>query len=178
VQWVEFREAFRAQHILAGIRKGKHIEFMDLQQDNQSVYAYSKLFNHLAQYTPEQVDTDEKKYRFMNDLSTELQEHLALNADWTFLELVSNAIIADDTNRAHQESKKKKALAAPRAVLTIIGWCVLHIATHRSSIIISWLFVHRRIRISCLELWHPHRPCCTHHHRDGRGPTHLLQLWS
>jgi hypothetical protein len=48
VQWVEFREAFRAQHILAGIRKGKHIEFMDLQQDNQSVYAYSKLFNHLA----------------------------------------------------------------------------------------------------------------------------------
>jgi hypothetical protein len=31
-----------------------------------------------------------------------------LNADWTFLELVSNAIIADDTNCAHQESKQEE----------------------------------------------------------------------
>jgi hypothetical protein len=42
-----------------------------------------------------------------------MQERLALNAYRTFLELVSNAIIADDAIRAHQESKKKKALAAP-----------------------------------------------------------------
>jgi hypothetical protein len=114
VQWAEFRDAFRAQHILAGIIKNKHREFIHLQQGNQSVYVYSKMFNHLAQYAPEQVDTDEKKkYFFMKGLSTKLQERLALNADWTFLELVSNAIIADDANRAHQESKKKKALAAP-----------------------------------------------------------------
>jgi hypothetical protein len=49
----------------------------------------------------------------MNGLSTKLQERLALNTDWTFLELVSNVIIADDANHTHQESKKKKALAAP-----------------------------------------------------------------
>jgi hypothetical protein len=49
----------------------------------------------------------------MNGLSTKLQERLVLNANWTFLELVSNAIIVDDTIRAHRESKKKKALAAP-----------------------------------------------------------------
>jgi hypothetical protein len=78
------------------------------------VYAYFKLFNHLAQYALEQVDTDEKKkYHFMNGLSTKLQELLALNADWTFLKLVSNTIIVDDAICAHQESKKKKALAAP-----------------------------------------------------------------
>jgi hypothetical protein len=94
--------------------KSKHREFMDLQQGNQSVYTYSKIFNHLAQYALEQVDTDKKKnYHFMNGLSTKLQERLALNADWTFLELVSNAIIADDGIHAHQESKKKKALADP-----------------------------------------------------------------
>jgi hypothetical protein len=46
------------------------------------VYAYSKLFNHLAQYAPEQVDTDEKKkYHFMNGLTTKLQDRLVLNAD-------------------------------------------------------------------------------------------------
>jgi hypothetical protein len=114
VQWAELREAFRAQHIPASIVKSKHREFMDLQQGNQSVYIYSKMFNHLAQYAPEQVDTDEKKkYCFMNGLSTKLQERLALNTDWTFLELVSNAIIIGDANCAHQESKKKKALVAP-----------------------------------------------------------------
>jgi hypothetical protein len=47
VQWAEVYEAFRAQHILAGIMKSKHREFMDLQQGNQSVYAYIKMFNHL-----------------------------------------------------------------------------------------------------------------------------------
>jgi hypothetical protein len=64
------------------------------------------MFNHLTQYAPEPVDTDEKKkYRFMNGLSTKLQECLALNADWTFLELVSNTTIADNTIYAHQKSK-------------------------------------------------------------------------
>jgi hypothetical protein len=53
--------------------KSRHREFMDLQQGNQSIYAYSKMFNHLPQYALEQVDTDEKeKYRFMNGLSTKL----------------------------------------------------------------------------------------------------------
>jgi hypothetical protein len=48
VQWAEFRDAFRAQHIPAGIMKSKHREFMHLQQGNQSVYVYSKMFNHLT----------------------------------------------------------------------------------------------------------------------------------
>jgi hypothetical protein len=78
----EFHEAFRVQHIPAGIIKSKYREFLDLQQGNQSVYAYSERFNHLAQYALEQVDTDEKKkYRFMNGLSTKLQERLALHGD-------------------------------------------------------------------------------------------------
>jgi hypothetical protein len=84
VQWTQFREALHAQHIPSGIMKSKHWEFMDLQRSNQSVYAYSKLFNHLTQYAPEQVDTDKKKYRFMNGLSTKLQERLALNAAGLF----------------------------------------------------------------------------------------------
>jgi hypothetical protein len=75
VQWAEFREAFRAQHILAGIMKSKHREFMDLQQGNQSMYVYSKMFNHLTQYAPEQVDTDEN-YHFMNGFPTSFRSVL------------------------------------------------------------------------------------------------------
>jgi hypothetical protein len=143
VHWAEFRDAFHVQHIPTDIMKSKHQEFMHLQQGNQSVYVYSKIFNHLAQYAPEQVNTDEKKYCFMKGLSTKLQERLALNADWTFLELVSNAIIADGANQAHQESKKKKALAAPSGS-----------APHK-------------YRMVCAPHHHPPRQ---HHHQLAIGP--------
>jgi hypothetical protein len=53
VLWGEFREAFRTHHILAGIMRRKHQEFMDLKQGGRSVHEYSNLFNHLTQYAPE-----------------------------------------------------------------------------------------------------------------------------
>jgi hypothetical protein len=77
------------------------------------MHEYSKLFNHLAQYALEQVDTDRKKKdHFMKGLSTKLQERLALSTGGTFLEFISNATITDDVIRAHKESKKRKVMAA------------------------------------------------------------------
>jgi hypothetical protein len=92
----------------------KRQEFMDLKQGGRSVHDYSKLFNHLAQYAPDQVDTDDKKKdRFMIGLSTKLQERMALNTGGSFPEFVSNVIITDDVIRAHKDAKKRKAIAAP-----------------------------------------------------------------
>jgi hypothetical protein len=48
VPWVEFRNAFRAYYILAGVMRKKRQEFMDLKQGGRSVHNYSKQFNHLA----------------------------------------------------------------------------------------------------------------------------------
>jgi hypothetical protein len=63
----------------------KRQEFMDLKQGGQSVHDYSKLFNHLAQYGPDQVDTnDKKKDRIMIGLSIKLQERMALNMGGSF----------------------------------------------------------------------------------------------
>jgi hypothetical protein len=60
------------------------------------------------------VDTyDKKKDRFMIGLSTKLQEHVTLNTGGTFLEFISNVIIADDAIRAHKETKKRKVVVAP-----------------------------------------------------------------
>jgi hypothetical protein len=87
---------------------------MDLKQGGRSVHDYSKQFNHLAQYAPDQVDTDDKKKdRFMIGLSTKLQERMALNTRGTFPDFVSNVMITDDTIRAHKETKKRKAAAVP-----------------------------------------------------------------
>jgi hypothetical protein len=48
VPWVEFRDAFRAHYIPAGMMRKKRQEFMDLKQGGRSVHDYSKQFNHLA----------------------------------------------------------------------------------------------------------------------------------
>jgi hypothetical protein len=87
---------------------------MDLKQGGMSMYDYSKQFNHLTQYAPDQVDTDEKKKdHFMIGLSTKLQEHMALNTGGTFPEFVSNVMITDDAIHAHKETKKRKVVSAP-----------------------------------------------------------------
>jgi hypothetical protein len=78
------------------------------------MHDYSKQFNHLAQYAPDQVDTDEKKKNhFMICLSTKLQECMALNTEGTFPEFVSSVMITDDTIHTHKETKKRKVVAAP-----------------------------------------------------------------
>jgi hypothetical protein len=112
--WVEFRDAFRAHYIPVGVMRKKRQEFMDLKQGGRSVHDYSKQFNHLVQYAPDQVDTDEKKKdRFMIGLSTKLQERMTLNTVGTFPEFISNVMIVDDTICAHKETKKRKVVAAP-----------------------------------------------------------------
>jgi hypothetical protein len=105
----------------------KHQEFMDLRQGGRSIHDYSKLFNHLAQYAPEQVDTeDKKKATFMRGLSTKLKEHLSLSTGGTFPKFLSIAIIADNATRSHKEGKKRKVVAAHLVVPhQSTGWCFL-----------------------------------------------------
>jgi hypothetical protein len=114
VSWAEFHDAFRAQYIPAGAMRKKRQEFMDLKQGWRFMHDYSKQFNHLAQYAPNQVDTDvKKKDHFMISLSMKLQECMTLNTGGTFPEFISNVMITDDAIRAHKETKKRKVVAAP-----------------------------------------------------------------
>ena len=59
--WTQFKEAFRAHHIPAGVIRRKLMEFLALKQGNNSVLQYSQVFNTLSQYAGYHVDTDEKK---------------------------------------------------------------------------------------------------------------------
>jgi hypothetical protein len=94
VPWTEFHSTFHTHHIPAGMMRKKRQEFMDVKQGGRFVHDYSKLFNHLAHYASDQVDTDDKKKdHFMIDLSTKLQERIALNMGGSFLEFVNNVII-------------------------------------------------------------------------------------
>jgi hypothetical protein len=91
------------------------------------MHEYLKLFNYLAQYASEQVDIDgKKKDRFMNGLSTKLQERLALSTGGTFTEFISNAIIIDDVIHTHKESKKRKVMVASSSSAPLKYWMVYH----------------------------------------------------
>ena len=59
--WAQFKEAFRAHHIPAGVIRRKLMEFLALKQGNNSVMQYAQNFNTLSQYAGYHVDTDEKK---------------------------------------------------------------------------------------------------------------------
>jgi hypothetical protein len=81
----------------------------------------------VAQYAPDQVDTDEKKKDgFMIGLSTKQQERKALNTGGTFSEFVNNVLITDDAICAHKETKKRKVVAAPSRSALPKYWMVYH----------------------------------------------------
>jgi hypothetical protein len=109
VPWAEFYTAFRGHHIHAGMMARKLHELLHLHQSSNSVYEYSKKFNHLSQYSFYHADTDEKKMSlFRQGLSPELREHLMLFWGCTINELVSASIEQEGACHTHLEEERKK----------------------------------------------------------------------
>jgi hypothetical protein len=151
------------------------------------MHDYSKQFNHLAQYAPDQVDTDEKD-RFMIGLSTKLQERMTLNTGGTFPEFVSNVMITDDAIRSHKETKKRKVVAAPSSSAPLKYRTVYH---HGPTYPPRTQHQHQRPQ----QQWAPRPPLCQHQQAAPKACTsacdapacttdhwshlrpHLLQLW-
>ena len=48
--WAEFKEAFKAHHVPAGVIRRKLTEFLALKQGNSNVMQYAQSFNTLSQY--------------------------------------------------------------------------------------------------------------------------------
>ena len=79
VNWNEFKDAFRAHHIPAGLLDRKLNEFFAFTQGNRNVLQYAQAFIHLCQYAGHHADTDAKKHdRFRRGLNTKLKERLSL----------------------------------------------------------------------------------------------------
>jgi hypothetical protein len=182
VSWTEFRSAFRTHNILVGVMGKKHQEFRDVKQGGQSVHDYSKLFNHLAQYVLDQVDTDDKKKdRFMIGLSTKLQKCMALNIGGSFPEFVSNIIIADEAICTHKEAKKRKVVVvlsgcAPPRYRTVYH----HGPTYPPHQQQQWVSrppqrQHQQAASRALPPPPPVPASATNHRNDLRS--YLLQLW-
>jgi hypothetical protein len=69
INWPEFRAAFRAHHVPQEVIKLKK-EFLDLKQGSMSMNEYVTKFTQLSRYTPQEVNTNEKKQEcFLNGLN-------------------------------------------------------------------------------------------------------------
>ena len=131
--WRQFKEAFRAHHIPAGVIRSKLTEFLALKQSNNSVLQYAQAFNNLSQYAGYHVDTDEKKQAcFRQGLSSKLQDRLAMVKFDTFSELVNGAIIQEDAHLAHKAEKKRKAPVAGSSSSTPQRFCLVQSGPQRA----------------------------------------------
>jgi hypothetical protein len=98
VSWDEFCKAFHGHHLPVGTMHHNLWEFLDLQEEVDNVYEYTRKFNYLAQYGTHHVDTDEKKAElFRTGLSLPLQDRLVQFCDTSFNALVSVVIAQDGT---------------------------------------------------------------------------------
>src|SRR5437762_9293457 len=89
-------------------------EFMALRQGSRSVREYVTVFNELARYDPNHVDTDAKKRAcFLEGMSPKLRSRLGRRFE-DFNQLVDDAIAMEEDLRLHHlEKKRSRSIAGP-----------------------------------------------------------------
>jgi hypothetical protein len=89
-------------------------EFMDLEQENQCVFDYTRQINTLAQYGSYHIDMDEKKANLYHArLTIHLHERLGMFTSPSYNELVSAAINQQRLMKAVAEVDKKRKRMMP-----------------------------------------------------------------
>src|SRR6266540_1140256 len=111
VPWTEFSAAFKAHHVPSSVMKIKLREFMALKQGNKTVQECVQIFNELARYAPNHVDTDAKKREcFLEGMSPKLRSRLGCRFE-DFNQLVDDAIAMEEDLRLHHLEKRKAKIS-------------------------------------------------------------------
>ena len=106
VPWAEFHAAFKAQHIPSSSINIKLHEFLNLKQGSKTVREYVQVFNDLARYAPDHVDTDAKKKEcFLEGMTPKLRSRLGHRFE-DFNQLVDDAIAMEEDLRLHHLEKR------------------------------------------------------------------------
>jgi hypothetical protein len=97
INWQEFRNSFRTHHVPFGMKKLKKKEFEYLKQGSMSVNEYVTRFTQLSCYSPDDVDTDEKKLAwFLNELNDSLTYALEARDFIKFQDKVDKALVHEN----------------------------------------------------------------------------------
>jgi hypothetical protein len=108
INWNEFKMAFHSHHAPQGVMKLKKMGFQDLKQGSMTVSEYVTHFTQLSRYTPNDVDTDEKKQEcFLNGLDDGLTYALEAQDFENFQTMVDKALVLEN-RRGILSSKRKQ----------------------------------------------------------------------
>jgi hypothetical protein len=109
ITWNEFKARFHTHYVPRGTMKSKKKEFADLNQGNMKVNEYLNSFTKLSRYTPDDINTDEKKHdRFLNGLNGDIQFQL-LNTDYADLQhMINKAIVTKNKLKEMEMDGKRK----------------------------------------------------------------------
>jgi hypothetical protein len=88
-------------------------KFLNLKQGSMSVTKYLDKFTSWGRYAPNDIDSNEKKERFLNGLHEEVKTYLVAVSYNDLEALVDAAIMVEGKHKAALESRKR----------TIIQWC-------------------------------------------------------
>jgi hypothetical protein len=105
--WQELKNNFRSHHVPLRVMKLKKKEFEDLKQGSMTVSEYVTHFTQLSCYTPDNMDTDEKKQDwFLNGLNDGLAYALEACDFVNFQNMVDKALVLEN-RRGIMEHKRK-----------------------------------------------------------------------
>lgn len=101
--WIEFKARFFEQYFNSTMQDIKYREFLDLRQNERSVYAYKQTFLRLSYYAPSLVATERDKCRrFELGLRDEIRDMLAAVVPTDFEDLVAREMRCEETWIPHQ----------------------------------------------------------------------------
>jgi hypothetical protein len=112
--WEEFKRKFRESNVPESIVELKRREFESLEQKDKTILTYVREFSKLSRYAVEEVNTEDKKKRFMRGLNPEFKVQLRMLRATEFQELVDTSITLEDDFKQLQEEKRKKARFEPK----------------------------------------------------------------
>ena len=108
--WNDFLREFAYKYTPPVYKSKKKVEFLKLEQNDESVAEYELQFVRLSKYAPEEIVTDEmKRHRFERGLKLEIREKMAVKPP-TYSALLEAALRAKETlvERSTIETKRKK----------------------------------------------------------------------
>ncbi|XP_058783736.1 uncharacterized protein LOC131658461 [Vicia villosa] len=120
--WVVFCMEFLRKYFLEDVRGKKEIKFLELRQENKSVFEYAAKFGELAKfYQHYDGPTGEfsKCIKFENGLRPEIKKAISYQKIRVFADLVDSFRIYEEDNNAHyrviseKRGKSQQGLGKP-----------------------------------------------------------------
>ena len=107
ITWDQFKVAFKAHHVPAGLKKLKK-KFLSLKQGSMTVCEYRDKFTQLSRYCPNEVENDEDKQdHFLEGLNDGFSYMMSNVKYVNFQEMVHRALVLESKHHKMEDKKRK-----------------------------------------------------------------------